>query len=76
MATTKRIQDLNLIIKILAMMFTVISIIVILFVAAVGGLVYGFLWLVGALSVLTASVYQWWVKLLTDVKGLGSAESD
>ena len=76
MATIKRIQDLNLIINILAMMFTVISIIVVLFVASVGGLLYAFLWLVGALSVLTVSVYQWWVKLLTDVKGLGSAESD
>ena len=70
------IQDLNLIIKILAMMFTVISIIAVLFVALVGGLLYAVLWLVGALSVLTVSVYQWWVKLLTDVKGLGSAESD
>ena len=58
------------------MIFTVISIIVVLFVAAVGGLVYAFLWLVGALAVLTVSVYQWWVKLLTDVKGLGSAESN
>ena len=76
MATTKRIQDLNLIINILAMVFTVISIIVVLFVSVVGGLLYAVLWLVGALSVLTVSVYQWWVKLLTDVKGLGSAESD
>ena len=58
------------------MMFTMISIIVVLFVSVVGGLLYAFLWLVGALSVLTVSVYQWWVKLLTDVKGLGSAESD
>lgn len=67
---------MNLIIKILAMMFTVISVIVVLFIASVGGLMYAFLWLVGALAVLTVSVYQWWVKLLTDVKGLGSAESD
>lgn len=67
---------MNLIIKILAMMFTVISIIVVLFVALVGGLLYAVLWLVGAFAVLTVSVYQWWVKLLTDVKGLGSAESD
>ena len=58
------------------MMFTVISVIVVLFIASVGGLVYGFLWLVGALAVLMVSVYQWWVKLLTDVKELGSAESD
>lgn len=58
------------------MMFTAISIIAVLFVALVGGLLYAVLWLVGALSVLTVSVYQWWVKLLTDVKGLGSAESD
>ena len=67
---------MNLIIKILAMVFTVISIIVVLFVSVVGGLLYAVLWLVGALAVLTVSVYQWWVKLLTDVKGLGSAESD
>lgn len=60
----------------MAMMFTMISIIVVLFVSVVGGLLYAVLWLVGALSVLTVSVYQWWVKLLTDVKGLGSAESD
>lgn len=58
------------------MMFAAVSVIVILFVAAVGGLVYVFLWLVGALSVLTVSVYQWWVKLLTGVKEVGSAESD
>lgn len=57
-------------------MFTVIYVIAVLFIASVGGLLYAFLWLVGALSVLTVSVYQWWVKLLTDVKGLGSAESD
>ena len=67
---------MNLIIKILAMAFTVISIIVVLFVSVVGGLLYAVLWLVGALAVLTVSVYQWWVKLLTDVKGLGSAESN
>ena len=58
------------------MLFAVISVIIILFVAAVGGLLYASLWLVGALAVLTVSVYQWWVKLLTDVKGLGRAESD
>ena len=58
------------------MIFTVISIIVVLFVSVVGGLVYAVLRLVGALAVLTVSVYQWWVKLLTDVKGLGSAESN
>ena len=67
---------MNLIIKILAMVFTVISIIVVLFVSVVGGLLYAVLWLVGALAVLTVSVYQWWVKLLTDVKGLGDAESN
>ena len=58
------------------MMFTVISIIVVLFVSVVGVLLYAVLWLVGALTVLTVSVYQWWVKLLTDVKELGSAESN
>ena len=58
------------------MIFTVISVIVVLFVSVVGGLLYAVLWLVGALAVLTVSVYQWWVKLLTDVKGLGSAESN
>ena len=58
------------------MVFTVISIIVVLFVSVVGGLLYAVLWLVGALAVLTVSVYQCWVKLLTDVKGLGSAESN
>ena len=58
------------------MMFTVISVIAVLFVSVVGGLLYAVLWLVGALAVLTVSVYQWWVKLLTDVKGLGSAESN
>ena len=58
------------------MILAVISVIILLFVASVGGLVYVFLWLVGALSVLTVSVYQWWVKLLTDVKGLGSADTD
>lgn len=58
------------------MLFAVISVIIILFVALVGGLLYAVLWLVGALSVLTVSVYQWWVKLLTEVKGLGSADSD
>ena len=58
------------------MVLAMISVMVILFIASVGGLLYAFLWLVGALSVLTVSVYQWWVKLLTDVKGIGSAESD
>ena len=58
------------------MMFTVISVIIILFVAVVGGLVYAFLWLVGALAVLTVSVYQWWVRVLTDVKGLGRADTE
>ena len=67
---------MNLIIKILAMVFTVISIIVVLFVAAVGGLVYAFLWLVGALAVLMVSVYQWWGRILTDVKGLGRADTE
>ena len=66
----------NLIIKILAMILAVISAITILFMAVVGGLVYVFLWLVGALAVLTVSVYQWWVKLLTDVKGLGRADTN
>lgn len=60
----------------MAMIFAVISVIIILFVAAVGGLVYGFLWLVGALAVLTVSVYQWWVRVLTGVKEVGRAESD
>lgn len=58
------------------MAFTVISVIALLFISAVGGLLYAVLWLVGALAVLVVSVYQWWVKLLTDVKGLGSAESN
>ena len=58
------------------MMFTAISIIAVLFISVVGGLLYAVLWLVGALSVLTVSVYQWWVKLLTDVKGLGRADHD
>ena len=60
-------------------MITVIEITVII-ISVVGGIVYAvlyaFLWLVGALSVLTVSMYQWWVKLLTDVKELGSAESN
>lgn len=67
---------MNLIIKILAMMFTVISVIMILFVATVGGIVYAFLWLVGALAVLMVSVYQWWIRILTDVKGLGRADTE
>lgn len=67
---------MNLIIKILAMMFTMISIIVVLFVSVVGGLLYAVLWLVGALAVLTVSVYQWWVKLLTDVKEVGRADTN
>ena len=58
------------------MMFTVISIIVVLFVSVVGGLLYAVLWGVGALAVLTVSVYQWWVRVLTDVKGLGSADTN
>ena len=58
------------------MILAVISVIVILFVAAVGGLLYAVLWLVGTLAVLTVSVYQWWIRVLTDVKGLGSAESN
>ena len=66
----------NLIIKLLAAIFAAISVIIILFVAAVGGLVYAFLWLVGALAVLIVSVYQWWVRILTDVKGLGSADTE
>lgn len=67
---------MNLIIKILAMMFAAISVIAVLFVASVGGLLYALLWLVGALSVLTVSMYQWWVKLLTGAKEVGRAESD
>lgn len=61
------------------MMFTMIEIIVVLFVSVVGGLLWlvgAFLWLVGALAVLIVSVYQWWVKLLTDVKGLGRADTE
>ena len=58
------------------MILAVISVIVILLVAAVGGIVYAFLWLVGALAVLTVSVYQWWVRVLTDVKGLGRADTN
>ena len=58
------------------MILAVISVIIILFVAAVGGLVYSFLWLVGALAVLMVSVYQWWVRVLTDVKGLGRADTE
>ena len=58
------------------MVFTVISIIVVLFVSVVGGLLYAVLWLVGALAVLTVSVYQWWVRVLTDVKGLGRADTE
>ena len=58
------------------MILAMISVVIVVFVASVGGILYAVLWLVGALAVLTVSVYQWWVKLLTDVKGLGSAESD
>ena len=58
------------------MIFAVISVIIILFVAAVGGLVYGFLWLVGALAVLTVSVYQWWVRVLTGAKEVGRADTN
>lgn len=57
-------------------MFAAISVIAVLFVASVGGLLYALLWLVGALSVLTVSMYQWWVKLLTGAKEVGRAESD
>ena len=53
------------------MILATISVIVILFIASVGGLLYAVLWLVGALSVLTVSVYQWWVKLLTGAKEVG-----
>ena len=67
---------MNFIINLLAAIFAAISVIIILFVAAVGGLVYAFLWLVGALAVLIVSVYQWWVRILTDVKGLGSADTE
>ena len=58
------------------MIFAVISVIIILFVAAVGGLVYAFLWLVGALAVLTVSVYQWWVRVLTGAKEVGRADTE
>ena len=58
------------------MILAMISVVIVVFVASVGGILYAVLWLVGALAVLTVSVYQWWVKLLTDVKRLGSAESD
>ena len=58
------------------MILAVISVIIILFMAAVGGLLYAVLWLVGALAVLTVSVYQWWVKLLTDVKEVGRADTN
>lgn len=57
------------------MIFTVISVIVVLFASVVGGIVYAVLWLVGAGAVLTVSMYQWWVRILTDVKGLGSADT-
>lgn len=60
----------------MAMIFAVISVIIILFVAAVGGLVYGFLWLVGALAVLMVSVYQWWVRVLTGAKEVGRADTN
>ena len=58
------------------MILAVISVIIILFAAAVGGLVYVFLWLVGALAVLTVSVYQWWVRVLTGVKEVGRADTN
>ena len=64
---------MNLIINILAMILAVISVITILFVA---GLVYAFLWLVGALAVLMVSVYQWWVRVLTDVKEVDRADTN
>lgn len=57
------------------MILAVISVIMVLFVAAVGGLVYGFLWGVGALAVLTVSVYQWWVRVLTGAKEVGRADT-
>ena len=61
------------------MMITVIEITVII-ISVVGGLLYAvlyaFLWLVGALSVLTVSMYQWWVKLLTGAKEVGRADYD
>lgn len=58
------------------MILAVISVIVILFVAAVGGLVYAVLWCVGALAVLTVSVYQWWVRVLTGAKEVGRADTN
>ena len=58
------------------MILAVISVITILFMAAVGGLVYVFLWLVGALAVLTVSVYQWWVRVLTGAKEVGRADTE
>ena len=58
------------------MVFTVISIIVVLFVSVVGGLLYAVLWLVGALAVLTVSVYQWWVRVLTGAKEVGRADTN
>lgn len=67
---------MNLIINILAMIFAAISVIMILFVVVVGGLLYAVLWLVGALSVLMVSMYQWWVKLLTGAKEVGRADHD
>lgn len=58
------------------MILAVISVIVVLFVAAVGGLVYAVLWGVGALAVLTVSVYQWWVRVLTGAKEVGRADTN
>ena len=58
------------------MVLAVISVIVVLFVSVVGGLLYAVLWLVGALAVLTVSVYQWWVRVLTGAKEVGRAESN
>ena len=67
---------MNFIISILAMILAAISVIVILFVASVGGLVYAVLWLVGALAVLMVSVYQWWVRVLTGAKEVGRADTN
>lgn len=58
------------------MILAVISVIVVLFVSVVGGLLYAVLWFVGALAVLTVSVYQWWVRVLTGAKEVGRAESN
>ncbi len=67
---------MNLIINILAMILAVISVIALLFISAVGGLVYAVLWLVEALAVLTVLVYQWWVRVLTGAKEVGRADTN